>query len=1206
MSLASLALGLLSASAARAVEEVSLVVDGFESGVSGWSVGSGSVLSSVSGGVEGAKAARLSYDVSAGSAVVSRAVPFVADSSVWGGLKVDVKGDGTFNTLYAVVVDATGESFTYRLDSLSSSSWKTFGVALGAPMSVTGGSNDKVLDAPLSLDRLYVTRNTSQPAQGTVLIDRVRFVGAGWSSLSSSVGSFSPSEGESASLSFSAPSVGDYGIVLRDSLNRSRQFSGTVSAAGTQTVSWDGLDSSGVPMTGVVRGTVSHDDSPDGSLAAVPLSVTVNVGSVVSAEASTSVLESFDGGGAGWQVSAGSPTVGVSSERVEGSGSLRFGYDLTSGRAEIRPATAKVSSSQVFRHLQVDVKPDGTGNTLLATLVDASGENFTYTLDSMVTSTWKTVTIDLTKPGAVSAGNGDRILDAPVTLSRVYVQRSGTRPVTGAVLVDNVRLVGDGWTTPTSSRAGFAPSAGQTTTIDFTAGSAGDYQLALTDPQGKSRAITGTVTAAGPVSVTFDGRDDSGAVMTGLIGATLSQDNTPDNTLTTPATSGNPFASGVSPQPAPARTDSPVALNADITYARTVADRDYRAGLAAAAGVNHVREEFGWGDIEQRQGYFTWDRSDYLVATAEAYNLSIIGRLGMSAPWASSAPADPNLSNEDIASYPPKDLDDYIDYVRATVSRYHDRVHHWEVWNEPDGPLFWRPQEDAEAYAEMLKRTYAAIKEIDPTAVVISGGLAGFDHPFMEKLRAAGAMNSFDAFGLHTFVDNAPEQSEALTWIEQATAYLARYAPGKKIWITEVSWSTCTPGSMCSGGVSEQAQAEYLSKFYAEAAARGVASVAWWNLLEWGDTNAKLDNYGLVERSGRQKPAYAALKSVGAAFRDRAVVGPVSPTSDDAGVLLSDMADASQWTLIGRNLGLGNLTFGTQRHGGSLGARLEYSFPTLGGGIRMATDVPVSGRPTSLSVWMYGDATANNVYIRFVDSQGEEFQGLTGHVGPAGWQRMVLPLDGSGRDWGSSGTNANGVIDYPIRVTGVTILQSPIFRTMSGRVFVDDLSAHYGVPTRGVLLAGSSTQVRAVTAGATGSAAFASPGASAWAVSQNGARTDVAVTQGTATIPVGPATTYLYSDLTAAPVTAGVGGYATIPWLNGEDTVVSLAVTTPAGAPVISLRSGTLYSAGPARVVWNTRNSAGQLVPAGDYRAVLTLVAPTGSRSVLTVPIRVG
>lgn len=303
---------------------------------------------------------------------------------------------------------------------------------------------------------------------------------------------------------------------------------------------------------------------------------------------------------------------------------------------------------------------------------------------------------------------------------------------------------------------------------------------------------------------------------------------------------------------------------------------------------------------------------------------------------------------------------------------------------------------------------------------------------------------------------------------------------------------------------------------------------------------------------------------------------------------------------------MGNLTFGTQRHGGSLGARLEYSFPTLGGGIRMATDIPVSGRPTALSVWMYGDATANNVYIRFMDSQGEEFQGLAGHVGPAGWQRMVLPLDGSGRDWGSAGTNANGVIDYPIRVTGITILQSPVFKTMSGRIFVDDLTAHYGVPIRGVLLSGGSTQVRAVTTTATGSISLASPGASAWTISQAGVRTDVAVTQGTATIPIGPDTTYLYSDVGAAALTAQAGGYATIPWLNGEDTAVSLAVTTSTGAPVVSLRSGTLYPAGPARVVWNTRNSAGQVVPSGDYRAVITLVAPTGSRSVLVVPIRVG
>ena len=534
-----LAIGVV-ADHARAVDEVSLLVDGFESGVSGWSVGSGSVLSSVSGGVEGVQAAQLAYEVSAGSSVMSRTVPFAATASVWGGLKVDVKGDGSFNTLYAVVVDATGESFTYRLGTLNSTSWATMSVALGSATLITGGSGDKVLDAPLSFDRLYVTRNGSQPSSGSVLLDRVRFVGAGWSSLSSSVSVFSPSKGEAASLSFTAATVGDYSVVLRDSLGLSRQFSGSVSSPGVQTLSWDGKDSTGVAMSGLVRGTISHDDSPDGALSSPSSSVTVNVGSVASADGATSVLESFDAGASGWQTSVGSPVLSSSDERSVGAAALRFGYDVSSTRAEIRPSTAKTSTSQVFRYLQVDLKPDGLGNTLLLTLTDATGENFTYTVDSMVGSMWKTATIDLLKPGAISSGNGDQVLDAPVTLSRIYVQRSGTRPATGAVLVDNVRLIGDGWSAPTSSRSGFAPSAGQSTTIDFTAGRPGDYQLKLADPQGKIRTFVGTAAAAGPISVPFDGRDDTGVVMTGLVGATLSQDNTPDSTLTTPAIAGAP------------------------------------------------------------------------------------------------------------------------------------------------------------------------------------------------------------------------------------------------------------------------------------------------------------------------------------------------------------------------------------------------------------------------------------------------------------------------------------------------------------------------------------------------------------------------------------------------------------------------------------------------------------------------------------------
>lgn len=82
-------------------------------------------------------------------------------------------------------------------------------------------------------------------------------------------------------------------------------------------------------------------------------------------------------------------------------------------------------------------------------------------------------------------------------------------------------------------------------------------------------------------------------------------------------------------------------------------------------------------------------------------------------------------------------LADFGDFMYELVSRYKDRVTYWELWNEPDiDPDLVLPDsrygcwgdEDSDDYggsyyAEMLKEAYPRIKQADPTAQVLLGGL---------------------------------------------------------------------------------------------------------------------------------------------------------------------------------------------------------------------------------------------------------------------------------------------------------------------------------------------------------------------------------------------------------------------------------------------------------------------------------------------------
>src|SRR5438132_1581089 len=80
---------------------------------------------------------------------------------------------------------------------------------------------------------------------------------------------------------------------------------------------------------------------------------------------------------------------------------------------------------------------------------------------------------------------------------------------------------------------------------------------------------------------------------------------------------------------------------------------------------------------------------------------------------------------KDLIQGPPKDLQDYANFVRAVASRYKGRIRAYEIWNEPNLAREWcgKPPSGKE-YVQLLKLAYETIKAADPTAWIISAGLS--------------------------------------------------------------------------------------------------------------------------------------------------------------------------------------------------------------------------------------------------------------------------------------------------------------------------------------------------------------------------------------------------------------------------------------------------------------------------------------------------
>ena len=108
------------------------------------------------------------------------------------------------------------------------------------------------------------------------------------------------------------------------------------------------------------------------------------------------------------------------------------------------------------------------------------------------------------------------------------------------------------------------------------------------------------------------------------------------------------------------------------------------------------------------------------------------------------------------------------------------------IWNEPNNKSHWDPQLDPEwaIYADMVIRAGKAIHAANPAIRRVLGGMSPIDPAWVNRLRAAGALDQVDVVAVHGF-----PMDWNLWSIHDWPAKLAEIeavCPDKPIWVTEV------------------------------------------------------------------------------------------------------------------------------------------------------------------------------------------------------------------------------------------------------------------------------------------------------------------------------------------------------------------------------------------------------------------------------------
>jgi hypothetical protein len=319
-------------------------------------------------------------------------------------------------------------------------------------------------------------------------------------------------------------------------------------------------------------------------------------------------------------------------------------------------------------------------------------------------------------------------------------------------------------------------------------------------------------------------------------------------------------------------------------------------------GPNGVAERRPARPANPADPAYDWSSYDRTVNYAAQYGMKVVFSIIGTPPWANSAAGVNRV---------PRNARDLQNFAVAAATRYSGRfkapdgrilppVRHWVAWNEPNNPIFLRPQfvkragknviQSAIDYAKICN---AIVKGVRTTSIGANKVACGVTGPrgnnnagsprastspiaFLRALKKAGA-TGFDAYAHHPYYGKRQEtpstppplgsRGQAPTAVTLGNIgvlvkEVTRLYGNKRIWITEYGYQTNPPDRLF--GVTYAQQSRYLTQAYAIAKRHPRIDMFLWFLLrdEMRPAAAGWES-GLLTASGRRKPAFGAFRALG-------------------------------------------------------------------------------------------------------------------------------------------------------------------------------------------------------------------------------------------------------------------------------------------------------------------------------------------------------
>lgn len=448
-----------------------------------------------------------------------------------------------------------------------------------------------------------------------------------------------------------------------------------------------------------------------------------------------------------------------------------------------------------------------------------------------------------------------------------------------------------------------------------------------------------------------------------------------------------------------------------------------------------AREDIHWYRVQRTPTAYDWQFYDDTFDALTQRHIQILGVLGHPPGWATTDPYDDPYNN----SFSAPDAERFAAWAAQTVARYRHQIRYWQIWNEPDNVLFWRPSPDPVAYARLVIMTSRAIKQVYPEAIIVSAGVNPFNMAFLNRATEAGLWSAIDIVAIHPYVNpSPPAYSGLMESIHYLDGLQARYGR-RPIWVTELGWASGASDRDPSSANPIQ-QADYLIQSIPMIWQAGVDVVFWYTfkdeahnpygLVAWGDGSDDMQ---------MRKPAFSAFAHLQPALVTHTPL-PTLPITSFEGRRIT-------WVR-------GDEPYGTVRpqrqvvYHGQTALRMDYAFPPGGNRyvvFRHRRPLIIPAHTTAISLMLYGNDQSHELKLWLKGGDGAVVQLQIAPLGGTGWRRVVVPIPAQFNQWDLI-TPGDGYLRTPIHLEAIVLDDNPDGSGQSGVLYIDQITAVVDTP----------------------------------------------------------------------------------------------------------------------------------------------------------------